>query len=234
MASLSLLKGKTHYRGDWSAAAIYQAGDVVKGSNNQSYKCSIDATSGAGHDPVSDATNWSTLVASTASYAATITATQVDRVSGTSMGINAGSTWAWYGPQWVLEQAGNAVTLVRMKQNCNCNCNCNCSSINCNCASNCDCNCDCDCYSDCQTNCPTDCNCNCSTYFTNECMCASQMWQGQWITWCQCNNCYATCACNCYSDCYGNCVSNCDCTCNCDCYSNCNCVSNCNCNCAAI
>ena len=219
MASLSLLKGKTHYLGDWRAAAIYQAGDVVKGSNNQSYKCSIDATSGAGHDPVSDATNWSTLVPSTASYAATITATQVDRVSGTSMGINAGTTWAWYGPQWVLEQAGNAVTLVRMKQNCNCNCNCNCSSINCNCAFNCDCLCACDCATNC--NCRSQCDCwlDSGTYVYGNCP-----WGIVGFSLC-----WHYCA---YVDC--NCAGNCDCNCDCDCYSDCNCASDCNCNCAAI
>lgn len=214
MADLSLFKPGFKFVGDYQGTVTYFKNNIVKGSDGVAYKCIVSSVTGV--DPVTDTSHvdWDVFIATST---LNVSSTQIDRISSTVFGINAGTTWQWKGNEWALEIASNQITLVRMKQNCNCNCNCNCSYVDCDCASNCNC------YSDC--NCASNCNCDCSWYMQN---CIP-------FPLTDCNpgtNCFYLCSVQCNCNCTPS--SNCNCASNCNCYSNCNCSGNCDCNCSPV
>ncbi|MEI7954412.1 MAG: hypothetical protein WCJ66_04515 [Verrucomicrobiota bacterium] len=200
MATLSLFKGKTRFAGAWSSAASYAIGDVVTATDNGAYRCVIDGTTGAGHNPTTDSTNWALVL--TAAPMAVSAAYQTD-VSATTYSIAAGSTWQWRGQEWNITAAGNTVTLHKVKMNCDCNCNCNCSWI------------DCDCYT---AACACNCNCDCICILWNcQCMNFGAPTGANCFSICSAPDIAAgDCNCNCNCNAY-NCATNCDCSYQCDC-----------------
>ena len=218
MSNSSLYFGGVSFQGEWSVAGVYNVNDVVEGISGSSYgsayKCNINGTTGAIHDPSTDSVNWSLLVPGAEPITFIVdTVTNVSAI--TTFGINDGSTSEWVGSEWVLSNVGSTVTLTKISSNCNCNCSIvNCTALNCDCYTDCNCIVNCNCAA----------NCNCIQYQISPC-------------YCNCNECSTTVygydnLCTCVTNC--NCYTNCNCATGTNCAADCNCATNCDCNCAAI